>query len=260
MRNRTDFVGYYWREFAALSNPATPFFSAAAYCLTLFLVHYYRENVYLILNELLSPGSLFKKEPFIAVYLLEGIWYFVGPSLTIIAIVIVTSISCKAKSVFPVIGFRAFGLCIGTSSGWRDALVFFAVMAPVIIATSLLQDFSAYYPLSGLARSSVQWFMIWQAVQLIFFLGWEFLNRGLLLLGFESSLGRWSVIAAAVPFFLLHLGKPGPEAFGSFFAAMALGWLTLRARSVMPAVALHWACAFTLDVVAMINRGGFLQH
>lgn len=260
MLNHRDFLRYYRDEFTALTNPATPLFSAAVYCLTLFLAHCYRENVYLFLDEIFSAGSLIKREPFIALHLVEGIWYLAGPILAIIILSLFTSISCRAKSIFPLTGFRDFGLTIGALSGWRDALVFFAFMAPVIAATSLIEEFAGYYPLSGLARSGIQWFMIWQAVQLLFILGWEFLNRGLLLFGLEGSLGRWSVIAAAIPFFLLHLGKPGPEALGSFFAAIALGWLTLRARSVMPAVALHWACAFTLDVVSIINRGGFLPH
>jgi membrane protease YdiL (CAAX protease family) len=256
-RNPGDFILYYRRELTALSNPATPLFAALVYCFTLLIAYYFRQHAYQLPDEIRWLDSFTKRESFIVLYGIEGAWYLVGPSLATIILLTVTSISSKVKSFFPLIGFRNFGLRIGTVSGWRDALVFFAIILPFILVAGLRQDFSGYYPLSELARSGIQWFIAWQAVQFLFFLGWEFLNRGLLLFGFESSMGRWSVIAAAVPFCLLHFGKPGAEAVGSFCAALALGWLTLRARSIMPAVALHWACAFMLDVIVITNNGGF---
>ncbi len=254
------FRNYYRREIIALSNPATPLFAAAVYCLTLLMAYYCRQHAYQFLDKMLLCDSLTAIEPFIVLHGIEGAWYLTAPSLAVILLWTVTSISSKVKFIFPLVGFRNLGLCIGTFSGWRDALFFFAMILPFIVAAGLLEDFSEYYPLSRLARSSFEWFVVWQAVQLLFFLGWEFLNRGLLLFGFESSMGRWSVIAVAVPFCLLHFGKPGVEAVGSFVAAIALGWLTLRARSMMPAVALHWACAFTLDAVVITSSGGFLSN
>lgn len=254
------FRNYYRRELIALSNPATPLFAAAVYCLTLLMAYYCGQHAYQFLDDMLLCDSLIKSEPFMVSHAIEGTWYLLAPSLAVILLSTVTSISSRVKFIFPLVGLRNFGLCIGTCSGWRDALVFFAMILPFIVGAGLLEDFSKYYPLSRLARSSFQCFLAWQAVQLLFFLGWEFLNRGLLLFGFESSMGRWSVIAVAVPFCLLHFGKPGVEAAGSFVAAIVLGWLTLRARSMMPAVALHWACAFTLDAVVIISRGGFLSH
>lgn len=260
LRDSGDCFHYYRTEFTALSNPATPLFGAVTYCLTLLIAYYYRQHAYQLFEEMVSPVSLIKRESFIFLYGIEGVWYLLGPSLTIIILLTVTSLSSKAKSIFPLIRFGDFGLCIGSVYGWRDALVFFAIILPFIVVAGLLDDFSRYYPLSEFAQCSFQWFVAWQAGQLLFFLGWEFLNRGLLLFSLESSMGRWSVIAAAVPFCLLHFGKPGVEAVGSFFASIVLGWLTLRARSMMPAVALHWACAFTLDAVVITGKGGFLPH
>jgi hypothetical protein len=47
-----------------------------------------------------------------------------------------------------------------------------------------------------------------------------------------------------------------PEFYGSFVAGIALGWLAVRGRSFLPCFALHWAIAFTFDVLVIQARPG----
>ena len=110
----------------------------------------------------------------------------------------------------------------------EDAGILLAIILPIVILVSFRGDFSDYYPISRLARTGAQWFFIWEVIQLLYFFGWEFLNRGILVLELENTMGRWSIVAAAAPFCILHFGEPGLETFASFFVAIALGWLTLR--------------------------------
>ena len=62
-----------------------------------------------------------------------------------------------------------------------------------------------------------------------------------------------AVIIQTIPFVLLHMGKPELEAIGSFFAGIALGVITLRSKSIFPAVLLHFFVALTMDIVAIFH-------
>ncbi len=257
--NRTStFLFYYWQQLKVLFTPATPIFVTAVYCLVVLLHYYHRQSGHQEYLTTLIPDPAIIKEWFTLAYGIEGLWYLLAPSSAILILGIITAFSSKAKNIFPLCRFRDFGLRIGTSAGWRDALVFFVLVLPIVLLAGLLEEFSSYYPLSRLARVSAQWFAVWQAVQLLYFLGWEFLNRGFLMLGLEPYMGRWSILAAAVPFCLLHFGKPEFETIASFFAAILLGWLTLRARSILPATVIHWGWAFSLDAAVVFRKGSFL--
>jgi hypothetical protein len=251
------FLSYYLREFHALCCPATPLFVAAVYCLVVSLAHYYRQYAYQLSGTILSQWSTRIDAGFTLGYGVEGLWYVVGPSLAVFALASITALLPGTKGVLPRRGFREFGLCVGSRRGWQDAAIMLGFILPIVIFVAFRKDFSDYYPASRLARTSAQWFVAWQAIQFLYFFGWEFLNRGFLLLGLETTMGRWSIVAAAVPFCLLHFGKPGLETFASFFVAIALGWLTLRARSFLPATVIHWAWTFTLDTAVVLRKGYF---
>lgn len=152
---------------------------------------------------------------------------------------------------------RDYGFRPGKLVGWRDAVIFFAVMMPFVLFAIFQKDFSRTYPLFKMARNSLGIFLIWEGVHLLHMFGWEFLNRGFLLFGLEKSMGRWAILASAIPFALLHIGKPELEAYGSFLAAIALGWLAYRSRSFLPGVFLHWGVALTVDVLSIVRSGGF---
>jgi membrane protease YdiL (CAAX protease family) len=169
----------------------------------------------------------------------------------------VTGLSRGTKRVVPEYRFRDYGFRFGRLVGWRDSLIFFAIMIPFVVFAVFQGDFSRTYPLAQVAEKSITWFIIWEIFHLIHMFGWEFLNRGFLLFGLEKIMGRWAILATAVPFALLHLGKPELEAYGSFIAAIALGWVALRTRSFLPGVFLHWSVALIMDILAVVMSGGF---
>ncbi len=83
---------------------------------------------------------------------------------------------------------------------------------------------------------------------------WEFFFRGFLLFGLQRSIGWWAVIAQAVAFGLLHIGKPMPEVICSFAAGLILGWLALKSKSFLPCFVLHWAASMTFDLLVVWGR------
>ena len=93
-------------------------------------------------------------------------------------------------------------------------------------------------------------------------LGWsafaligEFLFRGVLLFSLESRLGLAAVGVSVLPYCLIHVHKPLPEAFGSIVAGFVLGYLALTSRSIGGGVLVHCAVAFSMDTLALVRNG-----
>jgi hypothetical protein len=243
------FLPYYWEELKKLLRPAGPLVICAVYSFVLIFPRYHRR---LFRLDLFGHQARFAEKMAV-----DGLWFMLLPVLTILIFLVLSLAFPKAKEVFPRHRFRDFGFRLGKIIGWRDALIFYAIMLPFVIFAIFQKDFSRTYPMFSLARSSIVVFIIWEAVHLLHMFGWEFLNRGFLLFGLEERIGRWAILATAIPFALLHIGKPELEAYGSFIAAIALGWLALRARSFIPGAFLHWGVALTLDILAVVRAGGF---
>jgi hypothetical protein len=144
------------------------------------------------------------------------------------------------------LGDRRFGLVV---SG-----IFLAVMLPIVFVISHRPDFSGTYPLNQGAARDLKHFVIWEVLYVGYFVGWEFFHRGFLLFGLRRRIGNLAIFVAAVPFTLEHFAKPEIEAWGSFFAALALGFLAVRARSFWYGALIHGGVAFFMDVVQSWSR------
>lgn len=242
------FIPYYWNELRKLLTPAGPLVVCAIYSFVLIFPRYHRK---LFRLNLFDGARLAEKMA------VDGIWFILLPVIFIFVILALSWIFPRTKKVFPQHRFRDFGFRLGKWIGWRDMLIFFAIMIPFVLFAIFQKDFSRTYPLFKMAKKSFVIFLIWEGVHLLHMFGWEFLNRGFLLFGLEEKMGRWAILATAIPFALLHIGKPELEAYGSFIAAIALGWLALRTRSFIPGAILHWGVAMTVDILAIARAGGF---
>ncbi|HSN89804.1 MAG TPA: CPBP family intramembrane glutamic endopeptidase [Anaeromyxobacteraceae bacterium] len=148
-----------------------------------------------------------------------------------------------------------YGLGLGRRRlGLAAAGALAALMIPVALVASGLPGFAAKYPLSPGAALSPGLFLAYEAAYAVYFVAWEFTFRGFLLFGLYRRVGLPAVYALAVPFALVHLGKPEAEAFGSILAAVALGTLALRTRSFWWGAFLHVAVAWTMDLAAAWER------
>jgi hypothetical protein len=161
------------------------------------------------------------------------------------------------------------GLGLGDARfGLRWCAILYGAMLPVVVAAALTTTFSRYYPLNGVLgeeavavvsggapnRGFVVAFLGYEALYGVYFLGWEFFFRGFLTCGLYDRLGANGVLVGNIPFVLMHLGKPFPEALGSIFAGVALGLFALRARSFWYGFLLHVAIAWTMDAAAIAAR------
>jgi len=149
----------------------------------------------------------------------------------------------------------AYGLGLGR---WRLGLslgvALLAVMVPVVLVAARFPAFAGHYPLARGATASVGLFALYELGYALYFVGWELVFRSFLLFGLYRRVGVLAVYVQALPFALLHFGKPEAEAFGSIVAGVALGYLALRTRSFWWGALLHAAVAVTMDVAAAWER------
>ncbi|HRU23200.1 MAG TPA: CPBP family intramembrane metalloprotease [Candidatus Latescibacteria bacterium] len=151
---------------------------------------------------------------------------------------------------------RSFGLGIGDwRLGCAASVGGYVIMVPFIALAASRPDFQATYPLNQNSLLSHELFWVYEASYLLFFVGWEFFFRGYWLFTLEPALGMAAVAVQTVPFALMHVGKPFPEAIGSVFAGLFLGMLALRTRSIWYGVFLHAAVAGTMDIIVYLQRG-----
>jgi len=143
---------------------------------------------------------------------------------------------------------RECGVGLGN---WRLATGIAALYLPLVaVGTWILSDGSAFqgqYPHFRGAAFNWQFFLIYEALFLFYWVGWEYLWRGFVLFGTIHKLGLYAIFVQAVPFAVLHVDKPWPEAMLSIVGGIALGALCWRCRSFWIAVPIHAAQMMLLD-------------
>jgi hypothetical protein len=207
----------------------------------------------------LRPEAL-ASHPYLSVY---GDWYWFAGCFFWLGLVPV--LLSGRRALRP----QALGLGLGD---WRFGLkwlgVLVGVMVPVVLIASRFSTFWRFYPLNGtLGHQAGQWvagqpvpddfllhFVVYELLYALYFVGWEFFFRGFMTFGLHARMGVHGLLVANIPFALLHVGKPFPEALGSIVAGVALGLFALRARSFWYCFILHTAIAWTMDAAAIARR------
>lgn len=85
-------------------------------------------------------------------------------------------------------------------------------------------------------------------------IGWEFIFRGWILFGYARKFGPEALWVQAVPFALMHNGKPEVETLSTIFGGFAFGWVAWRTKSFLYPFLIHWFIATFIILVAA--RGG----
>ncbi len=147
------------------------------------------------------------------------------------------------------------GFSLGRPRLWlRDIGLLYLVMLPIVYIASRQASFQRSYPFFAFERLGAGSLLLGLGIRAVGMFAWEFICRGYLLFGFERRVGGPAAIAIqTIPFAVMHVGKPAPEAVGSIIAGIVLGIIALRNRSFIPGVILHWSVAATLDIFALAH-------
>ncbi|HKZ54718.1 MAG TPA: CPBP family intramembrane glutamic endopeptidase [Anaerolineales bacterium] len=166
--------------------------------------------------------------------------------------------------------------------GEADSVIYF-LLIPLFIITAVFHDRPAVYGFGlGDWRVGLKWstLVILGAIPLLYFstrtpamtnyysgiklgvgsifltsgvdlVGWEFLFRGFLLFGLMRALGPSALVLQAVPFALMHLGKPEIETLSTIFGGTLFGWVAWRSRSFLYPFLIHWFVSSFVHLVAL---------
>lgn len=135
--------------------------------------------------------------------------------------------------------------------------VLLAIMAVVVVLASASPAFIRKYPMVNDLGDDTQRVLAWELLRALRFVCLEFFFRGYLLFGLEARFGYHAIAVAALPYGIIHHGKPFPEALSAVLAGAVLGFMALRSRSIAGGALLHIAVATTMDMCALWRKGFF---
>ena len=137
--------------------------------------------------------------------------------------------------------------------------LFLGVVLPAMWVVSHQDDFGSYYPFYK--QSSRSWFdfLLWESMYFLQFFALEMFFRGFWLGVLRKSLGSGAIFAMAVPYCMIHYGKPYLEANGAIIAGIALGSLSMKTKSIYQGFLVHITVAGLMDWLALSHRNA-LPH
>ncbi|MEI7892683.1 MAG: CPBP family intramembrane glutamic endopeptidase [Myxococcales bacterium] len=137
---------------------------------------------------------------------------------------------------------------------WWIYAVALVVVVPLTFLVSRQPEFNTYYPFYK--TSSRSWFdlLLWEAMYFAQFFALELYFRGFWLGALKRSFGSGAIFAMAVPYCMIHYGKPYLEAMGAIIAGIFLGSLSMKTRSIYHGFLVHITVAGLMDALALAHR------
>ncbi len=161
------------------------------------------------------------------------------------------------KIVFPKDSLLDMGL--RTKGFFKHAWIytlFLACVLPAMWIVSREPDFGSYYPFYKASSRSWFDFLAWEAMYFAQFFALEVFFRGFWLGILRKSFGSGAIFAMAVPYCMIHYGKPYLEANGAIVAGIALGSLSMKTKSIYQGFLVHITVALLMDWLALSHRNG----
>jgi hypothetical protein len=165
---------------------------------------------------------------------------------------------CLFHLVAPLPGRNPYGLSTQNfRSNMRLYYPLLAIMLPVLWVACSYSSFNQFYPLYK--PSSLNDLLLYEAIYLTQFFAVEFFYRGFCLFRFERLAPGLGIFIMVIPYALLHIHKPFPEAMGSIVAGLVLGGLALKSRSIWPGVLCHCSVALSADLFSLYHSGRLVE-
>jgi membrane protease YdiL (CAAX protease family) len=131
----------------------------------------------------------------------------------------------------------------------------FLAVFPLVYLVSHSPAFLRKYPFFKLASDSLGGLLLWEFGYGLQFLALEFFFRGFLLFALARYFGAFAIFVMVVPYSMIHFTKPMAEAVGAIASGTALGTLALRTRSIFGGVLIHTTVAWSMDLLALYQKG-----
>lgn len=129
----------------------------------------------------------------------------------------------------------------------------FAPVGLLVLLVARAPEFQHQYPFfTSHVGPGAQ--IAWEIGYGLQFFALEFFFRGFILRGLAAEMGASAVLAMAIPYCMIHFGKPLPECLGSIIAGIVLGTLAMDTRSIWGGVTIHVAVAWLMDGAALLQK------
>ena len=132
------------------------------------------------------------------------------------------------------------------------------IMLPIVYfasnTTSFQERYPIYKPILGAIFPTFIW---WQLAYFFQFVAVEFFFRGFILHGLKKQFGVYAILISTIPYCMVHFGKPFGETIAAIFAGIILGTLSLKSRSIVLGILIHYSVAITMDLFALYREGMF---
>lgn len=155
---------------------------------------------------------------------------------------------------------RDYGTKIrGALNDWVIYAIMFTIMIPALIIVSNYSAFQQTYPFYDFPIGEPLWpnFWRWEIMYFCQFVSLEFFFRGFILHGLKRRLGIHAIYVMVVPYCMIHFHKPMLETFGAIMAGIALGFMSLKTRSIWLGAAIHITVAISMDLLSLWRQGYF---
>ena len=185
---------------------------------------------------------------------LGGFEVMTGPAIgflrhNLAALVLMGILPLAAARLLCGVRLGSVGLGLGR---WRRGLVWLAVGVPLAVLVARLSSadpvMRAVYPLDPTLQPGLARFVYHLAGQLVYYVAWELLFRGVLLFGLERRLGfaGANIVQTALSA-VAHFGRPLPETLAAIPAGLAFGGIARQTRSIWYVVVIHLVVGAALD-------------
>ncbi len=147
----------------------------------------------------------------------------------------------------------------GAFSDWWIYVVMFSIMVTILLFFSQQESFQRTYPFYDPPKGKWVWshFWWWEILYILQFFSLEMFFRGFILHGLKHRLGTHAIFVMVVPYCMIHFGKPMLETFAAILAGIALGFMSLKTRSIWLGGAIHVTVAMSMDFLSLWRQGFF---
>jgi membrane protease YdiL (CAAX protease family) len=174
-------------------------------------------------------------------------------------------ILCTFYFILPVLVIKLFfredltdyGLKLkGAFKDYWIYLIMLSVIVPLVAYFSTTASFQEKYPFYELSAGEKLFpnFWIWEGLYFLQFVALEFFFRGFMVHGLKHRFGIYSVLVMTIPYCMIHFGKPLPETIAAILAGLVLGMLSLKTRSILLGVAIHYSVGLMMDLAALWQK------
>ena len=150
-----------------------------------------------------------------------------------------------------------YGLSVsGALRHYYVYVVLFLAILPLIYSVSTNEAFQRQYPFYKAYGDNElpPGLLYWELAYGLQFFALEFFFRGFMVHGLKRRMGAYAVLVMAVPYCMIHFGKPFPETLGAIIAGLVLGMLSLRTRSIWLGVWIHVSVAWSMDLLSLWQK------